>query len=84
MAILVELDEGVRINTTLIGVDESEIKVGMRVKPVFDTVKSDGTALLRFTAADKDMAERIDSTPAALAAAAEAAADTAPDATRPR
>lgn len=75
---VVELDEGVRINTTLIGVDEAEIKVGMRVKPVFDTVKSDGTALLRFTAADKDMPERIDSTPAALAAAAEAAADTAP------
>jgi hypothetical protein len=75
---VVELDEGVRINTTLIGVDEGEIKVGMRVKPVFDTVKSDGTALLRFTAADKDMPERIDSTPAALAAAAEAAADTAP------
>lgn len=75
---VVELDEGVRINTTLIGVDESEVKVGMRVKPVFDTVKSDGTALLRFTAADKDMASRIDSTPAALAAAAEAATDTAP------
>ena len=74
---VVELDEGVRINTTLIGVDESEIKVGMRVKPVFDTVSANGTALLRFTAADKDMAERIDSTPAALAAAAEAAANTA-------
>lgn len=75
---VVELDEGVRINTTLIGLDETEIKVGMRVKPVFDTVKSDGTALLRFTAVDKDIASRIDSTPAALAAAAEAAADTAP------
>ena len=71
---VVELDEGVRINTTLIGLDEAEIKVGMRVKPVFDTVKSDGTALLRFTAADKDFPACIDSTPAALAAAAEAAA----------
>jgi acyl dehydratase/uncharacterized OB-fold protein len=75
---VVELDEGVRINTTLIGVDEAEIKVGMRVRPVFDTVKSDGTVLLRFTAADKAMAPRIDSTPAALAAAAEAQADAAP------
>ncbi|MDX9887160.1 OB-fold domain-containing protein [Thauera sp.] len=75
---VVELEEGARINTTLIGLDESEIKVGMRVKPVFDTVKSDGTALLRFTAADKDFPSRIDSTPAALAAAAEAAASTAP------
>ena len=75
---VVELDEGVRINTTLIGVDEAEIKVGMRVKPVFDTVKSDGTALLRFTAADKDFPARIDSTPAALAAAAEAQASAEP------
>lgn len=79
---VVELDEGVRINTTLIGVDESEIKVGMRVKPVFDTVKSDGTALLRFTAADKDFPARIDSTPAALAAAAEAQASTEPAAAK--
>ena len=79
---VVELDEGVRINTTLIGLDEAEIKVGMRVKPVFDTVKSDGTALLRFTAADKDMASRIDSTPAALAAAAEAQASTQPAAAK--
>lgn len=71
---VVELDEGVRLNTTLVGVDEGEIRVGMRVKPVFDTVKADGTALLRFTAADKDFPSRIDSTPAALAAAAEAKA----------
>lgn len=72
---VVELDEGVRINTTLIGLDESEIRVGMRVRPVIDTVKSDGTALLRFTAADKDFPARIDSTPAALAAAAQAASE---------
>ncbi len=75
---VVELDEGVRINTTLVGVDEGEIEVGMRVKPVFDTVKPDGTTLLRFTAADKDFSPRIDSTSAALAAAAEAAAENAP------
>lgn len=67
---VVELDEGVRINTTLVGVDEGEIRVGMRVKPVFDKVGGDGTTLLRFTAADKDFPARIDSTPAALAAAA--------------
>lgn len=74
---VVELDEGVRINTTLVGLDEGEIKVGMRVKAVFDTVNSDGTALLRFTAADKDFPARIDSTPAALAAASAAQADAA-------
>lgn len=72
---VVELDEGVRINTTLIGVDEGEIAVGMRVKPVIDTVKADGTALLRFTAAGKDFPARIDSSPAALAAAAAASAE---------
>ncbi len=74
---VVELDEGVRINTTLVGVDEGEIKVGMRVKPVFDTAHSDGTVLLRFTAADNDFPARIDSTPAALAAASAAQADAA-------
>ncbi|WP_341643835.1 bifunctional OB-fold nucleic acid binding domain-containing protein/MaoC family dehydratase [Thauera sp. SDU_THAU2] len=79
---VVELDEGVRINTTLIGLDEAEIAVGMRLKPVIDTVATDGTALLRFTAADKDFPARIDSTPAALAAAAEQAA--AATATEPR
>ncbi|WEN42723.1 putative enoyl-CoA hydratase 1 [Thauera sp. GDN1] len=79
---VVELDEGVRINTTLIGLDESEIEVGMRVKPVFDKVKSDGTALLRFTAADKDFPARIDSTPAALAAAAGAQASAEPAAAK--
>jgi len=74
---VVELDEGVRINTTLVGLDEGEIKVGMRVKAVFDTVNSDGTALLRFTAADNDFPACIDSTPAALAAASAAQADAA-------
>lgn len=74
---VVELDEGVRINTTLVGMDESEIKVGMRVKPVFDTAHSDGTVLLRFTAADNDFPAHIDSTPAALAAASAAQADAA-------
>ena len=74
---VVELDEGVRINTTLVGLDEGEIKVGMRVKAVFDTVNSDGTALLRFTAADNDFPAHIDSTPAALAAASAAQADAA-------
>lgn len=74
---VVELDEGVRINTTLVGLGEDEIKVGMRVKAVFDTVNSDGTALLRFTAADNDFPARIDSTPAALAAASAAQADAA-------
>ncbi|MNF27834.1 putative enoyl-CoA hydratase 1 [compost metagenome] len=55
---MVELDEGVRINTTLVGLAEDEIKVGMRLKPVFDTVNAAGDTLLRFTGLDKDVAPR--------------------------
>ncbi len=47
---VVQLDEGPHINTTLVGVTEDQIKVGMRVKPVFDDVTPDVT-LLRYTAA---------------------------------
>lgn len=70
---VVQLDEGVRINCTLIGVDPSAICVGMRVRPVFDTVNAAGATLLRFTAEGSDMPLRIDTSPQAAAAAAEAA-----------
>lgn len=52
---VVELDEGVRINTTLVGLDESEIRVGMRLQPVFAQVDEQGQRLLRFTGLDKDV-----------------------------
>ena len=55
---VVELDEGVRINTTLVGLAEDEIRVGMRLKPVFDTVRDDGSTLLRFTGIDKTITPR--------------------------
>jgi hypothetical protein len=48
---VVELDEGPHINTTLVGVEEGEIKVGMRVKPVFDDIVPGEMTLLRYTAA---------------------------------
>jgi uncharacterized OB-fold protein len=48
---VVQLDEGVHINTTLVGLDEDQIKVGMRVKPVFDDVVPGEATLLRYTAA---------------------------------
>lgn len=51
---VIELSEGVRINTTLIDVAEEDIKVGMAVKPVFDKVTSDGETLLRFTAVSNE------------------------------
>ncbi|HEY1750869.1 MAG TPA: Zn-ribbon domain-containing OB-fold protein [Caulobacteraceae bacterium] len=47
---VVRLDEGVHMNTTLVGLAEDQIEVGMRVKPVFDDVTQDMT-LLRFTRA---------------------------------
>jgi hypothetical protein len=49
---VVQLDEGVHINTTLTGLAEDRIKVGMRVRPVFDDIVPGETTLLRFTAAN--------------------------------
>ncbi|NLD01500.1 MAG: acyl dehydratase [Gammaproteobacteria bacterium] len=54
---VVELDEGVRVNTTLVGLKEDDIKIGMRVKPVRARVSEDGTVLLRFTGAHVDLVE---------------------------
>jgi hypothetical protein len=48
---VVELDEGPHLNTTLVGVEEGDIKVGMRVKPVFDDIVPGEVTLLRYTAA---------------------------------
>lgn len=46
---VVELREGVRINTTMVGVVPEALKVGMEVRPVFDERPGEVT-LLRFTA----------------------------------
>lgn len=42
-----ELAEGVRVTTTLVNVAEDQIRIGMRLKPVFDAVSEEVT-LLRF------------------------------------
>jgi uncharacterized OB-fold protein len=44
---VVELDEGVRVTSTLVNVAEEDIRIGMPLKPVFDRV-SDEATLLRF------------------------------------
>jgi uncharacterized OB-fold protein len=44
---VVELDEGVRLTTNLVDVEEADIRVGMRVKPCFERVSPDIT-LLKF------------------------------------
>ena len=43
---IVELAEGVRMTSTLVNVDAADIRVGMKLKPVFD--KQAGVTLLRF------------------------------------
>ena len=44
---MIDLDEGVRLTSTLVADDLNGIKVGSRVKPVFDHVNEDVT-LLRY------------------------------------
>jgi len=44
---VVELEEGVRLTTTLVNVADEDIRIGMALKPVFDRV-SDEATLLRF------------------------------------
>ena len=65
MLAVIELDQGVRINSNLVGLDESEVKVGMRLQPVFAEVDAKGTRLLRFTGMDKDP-QALKSLPAAV------------------
>ena len=48
---LVELDEGVRIPSTLVGVAEEAIEIGMRLAPVFEAAHGGESVLLRFTKA---------------------------------
>src|SRR5690606_22782450 len=55
---VVELDEGVRMNTTLVGLDPEQIEVGMRVKPVRATVNAEGAVLLRYTGEEVALDER--------------------------
>ena len=44
---VVELEQGVRVTTTLVNIDEAEIRIGMRVRPYFDHV-SENIALLLY------------------------------------
>jgi len=46
--ILVELDDGIKIYSNLVDVGKAEIKIGMRVKAIFDKV-TDEVSLIKFT-----------------------------------
>lgn len=58
---VVQLDEGPHLNTTLVGVSEAGLKVGMRVRPVFDERPGE-TTLLRYTPVDSAHANVIPAT----------------------
>lgn len=49
---VVRLDEGPHLNTTLVGLAENELRVGLRVRPVFDDVVPGETTLLRYTGSE--------------------------------
>lgn len=51
---LVELDEGVRIPSTLVDVPDDQIEIGMRLTPVFERTQGGESVLLRFTKARAD------------------------------
>ena len=48
---VVELSEGVRINSTLIDVAEEDIKIGMALSPVFEDQDEDDITLLHYSTA---------------------------------
>ena len=49
---VIELDEGPRLTTTLVNVAEDAIKVGMRVRPVFEDQPDSEITLLRYEPAN--------------------------------
>ncbi len=55
---VVQLEQGVRVNTTLVGLAPEAVQIGMDVKPVRARVSADGTVLLRYTGANVDLTER--------------------------
>jgi uncharacterized protein len=45
---VIELEEGVRLTTTLVNIEPEAITIGMRVKPVFDDIADKDITLLRY------------------------------------
>ncbi len=45
---VIELDEGVRLTTTLVDIEEDAIEIGMRVEPVFEATEGGEGVLLRY------------------------------------
>lgn len=55
---VVELQEGVHINTTMVGVEPSQLQIGQRVRPVFDE-RPGSVTLLRYTPVGSKQAKVI-------------------------
>jgi len=72
---VVELDQGVHLNTTLVGVDPAALRVGQRLRPVFDE-RPGSVTLLRYTPVASAQANVIGADKAAEAP--ETAPETAP------
>jgi uncharacterized protein len=77
---VVQLDEGPHINTTMVGVSPEALKVGQRVRPVFDE-RPGSVSLLRYTAVDAAQAT-VMLAESVLAEPVEAPATQAPQAPR--
>ena len=52
---VVELDEGPRLTTTLVNVRDADIRIGMRLAPVFEPQPDGRTTLLRYQPADESL-----------------------------
>ena len=74
---VVELEQGVHINTTMVGVQPEDLRVGQRVRPVFDE-RPGSVTLLRYTPVESVQANVIKGDQPAEAEAAPAPADEAP------
>lgn len=48
LILVVELDEGVRLTSTLVNGEESDLKIGMRLKPVFQDIPDHDVTMLRY------------------------------------
>ena len=77
MLAVIELEQGVHINTTMVGVQPEELRVGQRVRPVFDE-RPGSVTLLRYTPAESAQVNDIKGDQAAVAEAAPVPADEAP------
>jgi uncharacterized protein len=52
---VVQWDAGPRFSTELVDVDPADVRIGMRVSPVFCDIPDSGVTLLRYRPADSDV-----------------------------